>query len=457
MNNVFKYLTRCAPWSPQKINPMLSSVKSLTKPLQRIFAVFISFGILFQVLGQPVFALNDGQLLVIEAWNLVNEGYLTPKKFDEIQWRKLRQKALEKPINNSQQAYAAIEAMLLPLGDPYTRLLRPIDYEAMKKSNIGSEINGVGLQLGARKDDGEIVVISPLEGSPASDAGISSGSILKKINGESPKKLGLEATAAKLRGETGTQVIVELEQPDNEIEEISLERRRVDLRPVRTKRIRNESHTFGYLRITQFSEGVPELAKEALEELLGKEIDGLILDLRNNSGGLVSSGLAVADDFLSDKPIVETKKRDGINDPIKSELNTLYDGPMVTLVNEGTASASEILAGALQDNKRSELIGNKTFGKGLIQSLTSLSDGSGLAVTVASYLTPSGRDIQNLGIEPDRLLEMPEPLNPGSDEDRWLLDAELIMQATLDKEKISSKLTKENQTTEKELIIRDIE
>ncbi len=455
MNCTFKYLTRCAPWSPQKIHPMLSSVKSLTKLLQRLFAVLISFGILFQVLTTPAFALNDGQLLVIEAWNLVNQGYLDPQKFDEIQWKRLRQRALEKPINNSQQAYSAIESMLLPLEDPYTRLLRPDDYEAMKKSNIGSEINGVGLQLGSRKVDGEIVVISPLEGSPASDAGITSGTILTKVNGQSPKQLGLEATAAKLRGQTGTQVIVELQQPDNERKEISLERRSVDLRPVRTKRIRNESHTLGYLRITQFSEGVPNQVKEALEELSGKEINGLILDLRNNSGGLVSSGLAVADNFLSNKSIVETKKRDSISDPIKSGVETLYDGPMVTLVNEGTASASEILAGALQDNKRSELIGTKTFGKGLIQSLTNLSDGSGLAVTVASYLTPSGRDIQNLGIDPDRLLEMPEPLNPGSDEDRWLQDAELIMQATLDKEIVSEQLGEANQTNEKELVLKE--
>jgi len=327
----------------------------------------------------------------------------------------------------------------------------------MKKSNIGSEINGVGLQLGSRTEDGEIVVISPLEGSPAADAGISSGTVLKKVNGQSPRSLGLEATAAKLRGQTGTQVIVELQKPNLEIEEISLERRSVDLRPVRTKRIRNESHTLGYLRITQFSEGVPEQVKEALEELSEKEIEGLVLDLRNNSGGLVSSGLAVADAFLSEKPIVETKKRDGINDPIPSGLATLYDGPMVTLVNGGTASASEILAGALQDNKRSELIGHQTFGKGLIQSLTNLSDGSGLALTVASYLTPNGRDIQNLGIEPDRLLELPEPLNPGSDEDRWLQDAELIMQATLDTKEISAQNSAENQSNEKQHVAEEIQ
>ncbi len=431
---------------------MLPTVKSSTKKLQSLLAVLVSVGILFQIFIQPSFALNDGQLLVIETWNLVNEAYFDPKKFDSIQWRKLRQKALEKPITNSQQAYAAIEAMLLPLEDPYTRLLRPEDYETLKKSNIGSEINGVGLQLGARSEDSEIVVISPLEGSPAEDAGIASGTILKKVNGESPKSLGLEATAAKLRGETGTQVILELKAPGEETQEIVLERRSVDLRPVRTKRLRNESHTLGYLRITQFSEGVPEQLEEALEELSEKDVEGIILDLRNNSGGLVSSGLAVADAFLNQEPIVETKKRDGINDPIPSSSKTLYDGPMVTLVNGGTASASEILAGALQDSKRSELIGGRTFGKGLIQSLTNLSDGSGLAITVASYLTPSGRDIQNLGIEPDRILEMPEPLNPGGSEDRWLQDAELFMQATLDREN-SEEFSKETQSLDKDAAI----
>ena len=172
--------------------------------------------------------------------------------------------------------------------------------------------------------------------------------------------------------------------------------------------------------------------QEAIAELSDKGIEGLVLDLRNNSGGLVSAGLAVADAFLSNEPIVETRNRDGIADPIQASANTLYAGPMVTLVNGGTASASEILAGALQDNDRSQLLGSRTFGKGLIQTLTNLSDGSGLAVTVAGYLTPSGRDIQGQGIEPDRLLDQPEPLNPGGDGDRWLIDAQQMMEARLD-------------------------
>ncbi len=415
---------------------MLSSVKYWSKRLQRIFYSLTSLCLvsLLLILPSSTLALSDGQQLVLESWKLVNEGYLNSQKFEQVHWRNLRQKALEKTINTTEDAYLAIEAMLLPLGDPYTRLLRPDDYQAMKASNLGSEINGVGLQLGARDNDGQIVVIAPLEGSPAADAGIISGTELITVNGESPQSLGLEATAARLRGEIGSQVLVKLRKPLGEIEEINLERRSVDLRPVRTKRLRNESHTLGYLRITQFSEGVPEQVKEALAELLQKDIEGLVLDLRNNSGGLVSSGLAVADTFLSNQPIVETKNKEGISDAIPAGEEILFEGPMVTLVNEGTASASEILAGALQDNGRSQLLGTRTFGKGLIQSLTSLSDGSGLAITVASYLTPNGRDIQNLGIEPDRYLDTPEPLNPGGDEDRWLQDAELIMGANLDRE-----------------------
>ena len=415
--------------------------------MQSVLSAFLSLGLFFLVLVQPSIALNDGQQLVLEAWNLVNEGYFEPKKLEDIQWRRQRQKALEKPITTSFQAYAAIEAMILPLGDPYTRLLRPEDYKALKESNLGSEINGVGLQLGARNEDNQIVVISSLEGSPAADAGINSGTILLKVNGESPKELGLEATASKLRGEIGSQVVLELQSPNDEEKEITLERRSVDLRPVRTKRLRNETHTLGYLRITQFSEVVPEQVKEALQELSQKEVEGIVLDLRNNAGGLVSSGLAVADAFVTNQPIVETKNREGINDPIPSSEETLYNSPMVTLINKGTASASEILAGALQDNGRSKLIGSSSFGKGLIQSLSNLSDGSGLAITVASYLTPSGKSIQDIGITPDRVLEMPEPINPGGTDDRWLQDAEIYMESILDQESIDQPQS-ENSTQE---------
>ena len=387
----------------------------------------------FLVLGSActAVALSDTQQLVVDSWRLVNQGFWHPEQLDAVRWKRQRQKAMERSIESSNDAYAAIESMLAQLGDPYTRLLRPEDYTALKNSTNGS-LSGVGLQLGADESSKGVVVISALEGSPAGKAEITSGTQLLSVDGKDVVDLGLEGTVAALRGDVGSQVVLTLDNGSGETNELTLERRSVDLRPVRTRRLRSGSHTLGYLRITQFSEGVPEQVKEALSELQNKEIEGLVLDLRNNSGGLVSAGLAVADDFLSGGAIVETRNREGINDTIQASLQTVYDGPMVTLVNVGTASASEILAGALQDNERATLLGGQTFGKGLIQTLTNLSDGSGLAVTVAGYVTPSGRDIQGEGIAPDRGLSDPEPLNPGGDGDRWLSEAEQWMEALLE-------------------------
>ena len=383
---------------------------------------------------QSVNALSDSKQFVLDAWTLVNEGYYDPDILEEIQWKRIRQKTLQKQIETSDEAYSAIEDMLKPLEDPFTRILRPKDYELLKTSNFGSEINGVGLQLAEDEITKEIKVVSTLAGSPAEEAGIISGDRIDKVDGISSSELGLANTASKLRGESGTKVIVQIKSNPDETKEIDLERRSVDLRPVRTKRLRDDSHTIGYLRITQFSESVPKKIEEALQELKDKEVEGIILDLRNNSGGLVSSGIAVAESFLSEQPIVETKDRNGIKDAIISQKNTFFDGPMVTLVNKGTASASEILAGSLQDNKRSILMGEQTYGKGLIQSLKSLGEESGIAITVASYLTPKGYNIQGKGITPDKVLDLPEARDYGNSEDKWVKNAEIYLNALFDKE-----------------------
>ena len=385
-------------------------------------------------------ALSDSKQFVLDAWTLVNEGYYDPEKLDEIQWKRIRQKTLQKQIETSDEAYSAIEDMLKPLEDPFTRILRPKDYELLKTSNFGSEINGVGLQLAEDEITKEIKVISTLAGSPAEEAGIISGDRIDKVDGISSSELGLANTASKLRGESGTKVLVQIKSNPDETKEIDLERRSVDLRPVRTKRLRDDSHTIGYLRITQFSESVPKKIEEALQELKDKDVEGLILDLRNNSGGLVSSGIAVADSFLSEKPIVETKDRNGIKDAIISQKNTSFDGPMVTLVNKGTASASEILAGSLQDNKRSTLMGEQTYGKGLIQSLKSLGEDSGIAITVASYLTPQGNNIQGKGITPDKILDLPDAREYGNSEDKWVKNAEIYLNALFDENDVEKKI-----------------
>ena len=382
------------------------------------------------LLAPPAQALNDAQQLVVEAWRLVNQSYVDPASFETVNWKRLRQKVLEQPINTSQEAYAAIDSMLAPLGDPYTRLLRPADYATLR-SNTKGTVTGVGLQLGLQASDQTIVVIAPLDGSPAAEAGITSGTAVVAVNGKLTAELGLDQTAAVLRGEAGTRVLLRLDTNGKE-KEIELQRRQVDLKPVRVSTRQAGGHTLGYLRITQFSEPVPEQTEQALSSLEVQGIDGLILDLRNNSGGLVSAGVAVANAFLDRQAVVETQDRQGLSSPVQAGPGQLYAGPMLTLVNGGTASASEILAGALQDNGRSPLAGGRTFGKGLIQTLINLGDTSGLAVTVARYLTPSGRDIQNQGIEPNTPLASPEPLNPGGRDDTWLDQAEALLLLQLD-------------------------
>jgi len=380
-------------------------------------------------------ALNDAQQLVVEAWRLVNQSYWDPDRLEQVHWRRLRQEALEKSINSSTDAYGAIESMLAPINDSYTRLLRPSDYLALRATTQGT-VSGVGLQLGLRADDNHVVVIAPLDDSPASEAQIQPGTELLAIDGTSSSELGLEGSAARLRGSAGTEVLVRLGTTKGRQREVVLERRQVDLQPVRGQVLNRQGHRLGYLRITQFSEPVPELANLWLRRFAGQgdkswidsaPVEGVILDLRNNSGGLVSAGVAVANSLLDSKGIVETQNREGINEQQSSTAGVIYGGPLLTIINAGSASASEILAGALQDAGRSSLVGSRSFGKGLIQSLLSLGDGSGLAVSVARYRTPLGREIQFIGLTPDQPLPQPEPLTPGATGDTWLTQAQLLL------------------------------
>ena len=395
------------------------------------FVLALPLLLVLQLCG-PALALTDDQTLVVDVWRLVNESYVDPS-FSGVPWRRLRQKALEKTISNRVDAYDAIDAMLAPLDDPYTRLLRPESYGQLEAATKGT-VSGIGLQLGINHDTGSVVVIAPVEASPAAEAGLVDGTVLRSINGQATNELGLDGSAALLRGDSGSSVHLEVTLPDGEEQSLDLERRAIDLRPVRSRRLRSGDHTLGYLRINQFSEPVPEDVQQALADLEAKGIEGLVLDLRNNTGGLVSAGLAVADDFLAGDVIVETQDRNGINEQRPANSGRLFDGPMLTLINGGTASASEILAGALQDNRRSQLLGSTSFGKGEIQTLLPLGDGSGLAVTVARYLTPNGRAIQGQGLEPDELLSSSEPSGSsiGNDDDAWLRSAEEALVAQLE-------------------------
>ena len=424
--------TRPQPFAtPAGLAPRVSAGGcGLLKPFAQALGVAVLAAVL--LLQPPLaLALNDAQQLVVDAWRLVNQSYVDPDQLEQLHWRQQRQQTLERPVNTSVQAYEAIEAMLATLGDPYTRLLRPEEFAALRQSNEGT-VSGVGLQLGLRHGD-QVVVIAPLADSPAAEAQITSGTEVLTIDWQSTESLRLERAAALLRGPAGSEVEIRLRDKSGAIRDVRLTRRKVDLLPVRVRRLRVQGHDLGYMRISQFSEPVPSQVEQALlafRQTTGKDngpVEGLVLDLRNNSGGLVSAGLAVANALLGRAPVVETMDRSGITSSQNSAAEQLFAGPMLTLVNGGTASASEILTGALQDNARSRVAGSQTFGKGLIQTLIPLGDGSGLAVTVAHYLTPAGHDIQSLGIKPDLELAPPEPLNPGGRDDKWLQEAERLL------------------------------
>ncbi|MEM7713226.1 MAG: S41 family peptidase, partial [Cyanobacteria bacterium P01_A01_bin.68] len=244
---------------------------------------------------------------------------------------------------------------------------------------------------------------------PAEKAGIQPRDRIIKIEGKPTENLTLDQAAALMRGRIGSAVSLVIDRDGTAPQEISIIRDRITLNPVIAKLQKDKENNIGYIRLTQFNANAPSELARAVSELEEKGADSYVLDLRNNPGGLLQAGIEVARLWLDSGIVVYTVNRQGIQGNFESFGPALTQDPLVVLVNQGTASASEILAGALQDNKRATLLGEKTFGKGLIQSLFELSDGSGLAVTIAKYETPNHRDINKLGITPDKVISS-EPI-----------------------------------------------
>ncbi|MFZ4640727.1 MAG: carboxyl-terminal processing protease CtpA [Nodosilinea sp.] len=354
--------------------------------------------------ARPAFALSEEQELVAEVWRIVNRAYVD-ESFNHQNWWFIRQRILNRPLNSREETYQAIQEMLANLDDPYTRLLTPEQYRSLQTTTSG-ELTGVGLQIAKDQKTGWLRVIAPISGSPAEQQGLQPQDIVARIDDQETMLLSLDEAAARLRGPRGTTVKLEVwDERQQNHRTVVLTRELVSLNPVvASLKTTHTGHQVGYLRLSQFnSNAAASIAKEITT--LGREgAQGYILDLRNNPGGLLQAGIEIARFWLSQGTIVYTVNRQGILDSFETYGQTITDAPLVVLVNEGTASASEILAGALQDNGRAFLVGNVTFGKGLIQSLFDLSDGAGLAVTVARYETPSHRDINRQGIMPDHLI-----------------------------------------------------
>ncbi|MEA5554307.1 S41 family peptidase [Anabaena cylindrica UHCC 0172] len=367
------------------------------------FSLLLGFCLIFGAFISPAIALTQEQKLVSEVWRIVNRSYLD-ETFNHQNWSNVRQQALKKPLLNDQAAYTAIQKMLKSLDDPFTRFLDPEQYRSLQVNTSG-ELTGVGLQIALNPQTGILEVITPIEGSPAEKAGLRSRDRILKIEGLSTENLTLDEAASRMRGPIGSVVSLLIGREGETDKEIILVRDRIELNPVVADlRLSPQGKPIGYLRLTQFNANAAMELAHAISSLEKKGAAAYILDLRNNPGGLLQAGIEVARQWLDSGTIVYTVNRQGIQGNFEASGQALTPDPLVILVNQGTASASEILAGALQDNGRALLVGETTFGKGLIQSLFELSDGSGLAVTIAKYETPNHRDINKLGIKPDTVI-----------------------------------------------------
>ncbi len=299
--------------------------------------------------------------------------------------------------------YGAIKGMLNTL-DSHSSFMPPEVYKEMQVDTKG-EFGGLGIQIGMKEN--RLTVISPIEGTPADLAGVKSGDVILKVDGHSTANMNLQDAVEKMRGPKGSKVILTIGReniPDPIV--FTLVRDIIKIQSVKSKML---EQGIGYIRISQFQEHTARDAERNLKKLKEEKMQSLIIDLRNNPGGLLTSAVEISEQFLEPgKLIVSIKGRDEKKEEYSSNGPAGQSNyPMIILVNEGSASASEIVSGALQDWGRAVVVGTQTFGKGSVQTILPLSDGSGLRLTTAKYYTPKGRSIQNIGIDPDIVVKPP--------------------------------------------------
>lgn len=321
--------------------------------------------------------------ILLQAYNIITNNYV-------------------EKIDVKNLSYKGIEGMLSSLNDPYSYFMKPEDYKAMGEEFQGS-FEGIGIEIGMN-DKKQIVVISPIDDTPAQKAGLKTGDIILKVDDKFTEGMNLDQVSRLIRGPAGTKVRLTIQREgEPKPLEFVITRAVIRLLTVSSKML---DDNIGYIKLKAFREPTAEELNNALDQILPKARKGIIFDLRNNPGGLLSSAIQVASYFIQRGPILYAEDRNGNRDQFDA-ISSLYKVrvPVVVLVNEGSASASEIVAGALQDYRRATLVGTKTFGKGLVQSVIQLADGSAMSLTVQKWLTPKMRYIHKEGIKPDIQVE----------------------------------------------------
>ena len=302
----------------------------------------------------------------------------------------------------------SLKGMVNSLGDPYSVYLDPKMFSELMLETKGS-FGGVGIVLGVK--DKQLTVVAPIEGTPAETAGILSGDLIVKIDGQDTKDMALDEAVGKIRGKEGSKVTLTIQRTGQEAEEYSLTRATIVLKSVSGKILENG---IGYIRLSMFSETTGNDFTQKMSELTEQGMTSLILDLRNNPGGLIGESVKVARLLVPQGPIVSVIGKDGERETSQSYLEKT-PLPLVVLINGGSASASEIVAGAIQDTGAGKLVGVKTFGKGSVQRIIPLDKDSAVKITIAEYHTPKDRSIHGKGIEPDIVVEMPKDKDAKSD------------------------------------------
>ncbi|MDC3118787.1 S41 family peptidase [Prochlorococcus sp. AH-716-K03] len=385
--------------------PLLKKKKPFKKKFIFLSAV-IFYGILVSDYSKASILNNNYKEVIDHVWQIVYRDFLDSNgKFERSAWIKIRKDFLVKQYSDSNEAYDAIRNMLSNLNDPYTRFLDPKEFNQMRIDTSG-ELTGVGIQIVKDKESDDLIIISPIEGTPAYEAGIKARDKILSIDNVSTKGMNIEDAVKLIRGERGTKVKLEILRNGNTFYK-SLSRERIEIKTVISKINKTKDGLLiGYVRIKQFNANASKEMKDSLKDLEIKNVSGYVLDLRSNPGGLLESSIDISRQFIDKGIIVSTLSKDGLKETKRGNGKALTKKPLVVLVNEGSASASEIVSGAIRDNNRGKLVGKKTFGKGLVQSMRTLVDGSGLTVTVAKYLTPNGTDINKFGITPDIEVKM---------------------------------------------------
>ncbi len=317
-------------------------------------------------------------------------------------------------VDDQRALYGALKGLVKELDDPYSEFFDPVDLENFE-SSLQGEFSGVGIEISIK--DKVLTVIAPLPGTPAEAAGIRAGDKILKIDGESTEGITLSEASVRIRGEIGTTVILTVLHKGGVEEEIAIVRDKIKIVSV-TSEVINDGN-IGYIQLSRFDDEVALGVDKALASFDFDKIDGIILDMRNNAGGLLSAAVSVSSRFVDkDQVIVSTKSRMSGDQSYYSHGNAVPDLPLVVLINAGTASAAEITAGAIQDHGMGILIGEQSFGKGVIQQLFTYRDGSALKLTIGEYRTPRGNAVQEVGLTPD--IEVGEDDDPVRAATLWI-------------------------------------